>query len=110
MDDVDDRHHVAALARPEEGQDEEAETHQQQHAQRRRRPATRTGVHSNADPHGLTASDTGDASLRPAAPLAKARQTYSVPLVRSGTWVVVPSGVVVSAVATHVAPPSAEHS
>ena len=70
----------------------------------------RIGVHSKDEPHGVTASDIGEASLRPAAPSANARQTYPVPLVRSATWAVVPSDVVVSASATHVAPPSAEHS
>ena len=41
------------------------------------RIGVRTGLHSRVDPHGRTASESGDASLRPTALSANARQTYA---------------------------------
>src|SRR5665811_79171 len=69
-----------------------------------------TELHSRIDPHGLTASDIGDASLRPMAFAANARQTYSTPFVRLPICAVVLSADVTSTPPGHVPPLSPEHS
>ena len=48
-----------------------------------RRSAGGGELHSTADPHGMTASDTADASLIPTAFAANARQMYCAPFVEA---------------------------
>ncbi len=68
-----------------------------------------SGLQSNVDAHGRTASDTADASLSPLAFEANARQTYSVPLARPPIRVELPDAEARSTSAGHVAPLSLEH-
>ncbi len=74
------------------------------------RTGARMGLQSSIDAHGLKASDTGDASLRPTSFTAKARQTYSVPFVRPISCAVGFSTDARSRTLGQVAPLSGEHS
>ena len=67
-------------------------------------------LQSRRPPHGLTALETGEASLVPMALSAKARQTYSTPLVRLPISAVGLATYVTASVTGHVPPLSLEHS
>src|SRR5262245_941509 len=68
-------------------------------------------LQSRREPQGLTASETGDASLCPISCLATVRQTYAVPFARPLTsatgW---PDAAGTSTIDGQVAPLSLEHS
>ena len=110
VDDVDDGDDVAAPApfavqRKRDGDEAEG----QDNPTIPRIGASRP-LHSSRPPHGLTALEIGEASLAPMALSAKARQTYSTPLVRLAISAVGSATDFTARVTGHVLPLSLEHS
>ena len=108
VNDIDHRDDVSASSLPVQGDDGHqypARQHDAEDAEDR----LEKGSHSTADPHGMTASDTADASLIPTAFAAYARQMYCAPFVRPPIRAVVSTDPT-STAGDHVAPPSPEHS